>query len=204
MTTTALGIAVSNARNIWPISPFAVPMSRSAGIETGRIRRASVQNKPNLPRFWPKNADHKKKQSQTNPIGAAVLSGAQRSRTDLPAPVSTLKSQISDAKGCPCALSSFAPNKPNLPGPWIPLRHSYAVAYVEIQPVPEPQKQTQTKPILMPDSSESVAGFQSRQPAHPDRMRQRPLPPRRWADSMAAILNLASCNEAGREGRTTQ
>ena len=214
MTTQRLAILTSGPQPAGALQPSA----RSPQAQTPPRVYPSVPNKPNLPRLWPKNADQRKKQSQTKPIQGPRLG-----------PFSNLKSQISDAKGRPYALSSSAPNKPNLPGPEISLRLVYAVPYLEIQPLPGAQKQTQTKPIgaavlIQPlalsaapaesngaveriyplDPTPSAPGFAGHLEAHPGRIRQRPLPPRGSADSMTGLFDLAACLVAGREGRTTQ
>jgi len=92
------------------MSPQAQPTTAPARTRQAahEVRPAAVYpaapNKPNLRRFWPKNADPRPKQTQSNPIGAAILSEAQRSRTDLAGVLSVverirprrLNSQISD------------------------------------------------------------------------------------------------------------
>ena len=64
-----------------------------------------------------------------------------------PSPISALRSQLSNAKPHPLALSSSAPNKPNFPGPHIGLSLFYKVPYTKHGPSGPDQNQTQSHPI---------------------------------------------------------
>jgi hypothetical protein len=173
MTTHQLGFTTSDP----PATPVHrhpnARISRPLFAELAPNRHATARNKPNNRLSWPQNADHPEKQSQFKPNLGGPLS-----------PISSLKSQISDTRGRPRALSSPAPNKANLPGPGIPLRRVYAVAYVELRPLAGAQKQSQSKPIRRLDSDESVPGFPNRPEACPGRIQQRLLPAAGLADSM--------------------
>jgi len=89
MTTETMGIlapAPPPTRPI-PLCPISTLKSQiSSTSPHARTLSPSAPNKPNFPRFQPKNEDRPKKQTQSNPIAAGVLSGAQRSRMDLPRP----------------------------------------------------------------------------------------------------------------------
>ena len=143
MAIEKLGILVAGTPPTLGLSPPAQPMplrpvstlkSQISNAKPRPIALSSIApNKANYPRFQPKNEGPREKQTQTNPIAEAPLSGAQRSRIDLagvpkaaqrtllpsaPSQVSNLRSQISDGKRRPTALSSSAPNKANLPRFW--------------------------------------------------------------------------------------
>jgi hypothetical protein len=49
-----------------PVSPLGFRLRTGPKPSVGAVPK--MTNKPNLPHFWPKNADHPKKQTQSNPI----------------------------------------------------------------------------------------------------------------------------------------
>ena len=59
-----------------PVSPLGFRLRAGPKPPVGAVSK--MTNKPNLPRFWPKNADHPKKQTQSNPIAVGVLSLIER------------------------------------------------------------------------------------------------------------------------------
>ncbi|MHC4519689.1 MAG: hypothetical protein ACYTAS_13950 [Planctomycetota bacterium] len=75
MTTIQLGIADSETRTGCPALWLAICSPAALSVHP------IVQNKANLRRFWPENADPTRKQTQTNPIGEAILSEGPACRT---------------------------------------------------------------------------------------------------------------------------
>jgi hypothetical protein len=92
---------------------------RSAAQSNGSAHRSalspSAPNKANFPRFQPKNTDRPQKQTQSNPIGEAILSEAQRSRMDL-ASVLIQPSALSEVDERGSRTDLTPPQPPPLPG----------------------------------------------------------------------------------------
>ena len=136
------------------------PISDLQGARTAPNPYPAAPNKPNIGRFWAKNADRPEKQTQSNPIHPFVSPLASR-----------FTNPVSRAMARPDALSSPAPNKPNLPTPEITLTPvpRYPYRHTTLRPGPKNKpKQTQmlrpvppnaASPLTKPQQDRSIAIF---------------------------------------------
>lgn len=100
-----------SGRRVWAREMQMVMGLQHAGKTAGRVRPVAVssfmQNKANLWRFWPENADLAQEQTQSKPISRS--SGLWCVRVVVSRPSG------SGVRGTPCR---FAPNKANFRGLW--------------------------------------------------------------------------------------
>jgi hypothetical protein len=109
------------------ISPHSAPAERSTGARAGSTHGPIMQNKPNLLRSSPPNADRSQKQTQTNPIAAGVLSAVERISLPHRPPSPRRPAGASSPPGRRAITRQNGPkphwivqNKPNFPRFWPP------------------------------------------------------------------------------------